>query len=152
MEKEKRATKASNARPRRLDISLPNLTDRQIGQLVFDIVWDEVQNSNVAITICYEALERLFRSSAGARPEDERFNDLNGKSPVCPVCGDFMLHFVGVGEPDFDQCQCTTCGHKCPRVAQQREVYPAPPTGLYRRVIRIIDKYIQSDTRKEHTR
>lgn len=127
---------------------LSSLTDRQIGQLVFDVVWDELGLVSPALSICIEAIERLFRSPAGARPEGKRFNDINNL-PACPVCEEDMLHYVGIDEPDYDQCSSVTCGHKVPKGEQHFENSPTP-RRLFDLIIGIIDQYIHVDTAKEH--
>jgi formate dehydrogenase maturation protein FdhE len=88
--------------------SLESLTDRQIGQLMFDRVWNEVPMISGALGIVIEATERLFRSPAGVRGEHEEFNDIE-HLPDCPLCGEAMLHYVGIGEPDFRKCNVCAC-------------------------------------------
>lgn len=100
---------------------LPSLTDRRIGQLVFDVVWDELGLVSPALRICIEAIERLFRSPAGARPEDEVFNDID-KLPICPQCGEGMMHFVGI--EDYDECVSLKCSHKIPKREQLSRIPP----------------------------
>jgi hypothetical protein len=90
---------------------LTQLSDRQIGQLMFDLVGDNFGFGSPEASISNEATERLFRSKAGARAENEEFNNLN-ELPACPWCGSDMLHFVGIDEPDFRRCTSVGCRHK----------------------------------------
>lgn len=89
---------------------LPTLADRQIGQLVWDVVLDDLGLVSPAMSISIEASERLFRSIAGARTT-ARLN-VPGALPTCPQCGEEMMHFIGVGEPDYRQCASLNCEHK----------------------------------------
>lgn len=90
---------------------LRDLSDRQIGQLMFDYVGDDFCFGSPQGSICSEATERLFRSPAGARADNEEFNNLN-ELPACPRCGSDMLHFVGIDEPDYRLCTGIECQHK----------------------------------------
>lgn len=90
---------------------LRDLTDRQVGQLMFDVVWHELGLVSPAMSICTEATERLFWSQAGARAESDEFNHLNNL-PICPRCGSDMLRYVGIDEPDYRLCTLLACRHK----------------------------------------
>jgi hypothetical protein len=94
-----------------LGARLVRLSDRQIGQLMFDLVGDDFGFGSPEASICNEATERLFRSKAGARGENEEFNNLS-HLPVCPKCGSDMLYFIGLDEPDFRRCTAVGCRHK----------------------------------------
>ncbi len=97
---------------------LLSCTDRQIGQLMFDHLWDEFELASAAMSIGMEATHRLFRSSAGERKPDEVLNDPD-ELPTCPRCGQPMLHYIGDGEPDYRKCTSLKCELKTPE----------PPTG-----------------------
>jgi hypothetical protein len=97
----------------RLQGDIESLTDRQIGQLMFDVVWDALELVSPAMSISIEATYRLLRSPAGARAELEVLNDLDNL-PDCPRCGESMLHYIGIGEPDY--LRCTDCGFKRPEL------------------------------------
>lgn len=87
-----------------------SLSDRQVGQLMFDHIGDEYAFGSPETAICNEATQRLFRSPAGARSIDEFFNDPH-MLPLCPRCGEAMMRFVGIGEPDYLECVSTRCGY-----------------------------------------
>ncbi len=93
----------------RMQQNLKSLTDRQIGQKCFDVVWEQLPMVSGALAIVIEGTERLFRSQAGARGEHEVLNDID-RLPLCPLCGEAMLHYIGIGEPDHQKCN--VCGHK----------------------------------------
>lgn len=90
---------------------LQRLSDRQVGQLMFDHVWDALKRVSLAMTIGIEATERLFRSPAGARCRNEVFNHPD-KLPDCPKCGEPKMHLVGIGEPDYLLCVSKASAHK----------------------------------------
>lgn len=87
---------------------LEELNDRQVGQLMFDVVWDEFEIASPAFTITLEATHRLFRSSGGASTGEKRIND-PGHLPSCPKCGEDMMHFIGIDEPDYRRCVSLVC-------------------------------------------
>ena len=93
-----------------LDIRLAQLTDRQIGQLMFDLVGDQFCVLQPEMTICTQATRRLFRSAAGSLTtvdiESQR------QRPACPKCGNELLFHYGVGERNFLECVLLSCGHK----------------------------------------
>jgi hypothetical protein len=114
-----RRLKSGNLRERAVDSlfgycelgrRLPGLTDRQVGQLVFDFVLDDLVLVSPAMSLSMEASERLFRSSAGARTT-ARFN-VPGQLPICPRCGEEMMRYVGLGQSDYRQCVSLKCGYK----------------------------------------
>lgn len=88
----------------RVQQSLESLTDRQIGQLVWNDVLEEVPMVSRAWGIASEAAERLFRSTTGARYPEEALNHIE-RLPDCPLCGSPMLRFIGFGEPDYKKCE-----------------------------------------------
>ncbi len=90
---------------------LEALSDRQIGQLMFDVVWDVLDMVSPAFSISAEASERLFRSPSGSRDPDEVLNDPD-KLPDCPICGQPMMRYIGIGEPDYLKCVTVGCGHR----------------------------------------
>lgn len=90
---------------------LTALSDRQIGQLMFNHVGDDFCFGSPEASICNEATERLFRSKAGARGENEEFNDPI-ELPDCPKCGQPMMHYIGFNEPDYRKCVSLKCEHK----------------------------------------
>lgn len=91
---------------------LARLNDRQVGQLVFDYVWDQLNLLSPEMTICQHAASRLFRSlgrhltSADIESQEQR--------PACPKCGSEMIHNFGIDEPDYFECSLLDCGHKQP--------------------------------------
>ena len=97
---------------------LESLSDRQVGQLMFDRVWDELPMVSGCLGIAIEATERLFRSRAGARGEHEELNDIE-HLPGCPLCGEAMLHYIGIGEPDYRKCNVCAC--KIPESAEEQQ-------------------------------
>jgi hypothetical protein len=90
---------------------LRDMSDKQVGQLVFDVVIDDVPLVNPAMSVAVEASERLFRSPAGARATHEVFNDPD-MLPRCPRCHHPMMHFIGIDEPDYQECVALDCGYK----------------------------------------
>jgi hypothetical protein len=89
------------------------LTDRQIGQLVFDTVWDHIPLASTAMSVIAEATHRLFRSPGGSTVGEKRLNDPHDLLP-CPKCGEPMMFFFGIDEPDFKQCVSLKCAYKEP--------------------------------------
>lgn len=88
-----------------------SMSDRQVGQLVFDYVGGDFCFGSPEAAICAEATERLFRSPSGIRLPDERLNE-PGRLPICPRCGAEMMHFIGIDETDYRQCASLKCQHK----------------------------------------
>ena len=93
-----------------LDIRLAKLTDRQIGQLMFDHFRNHLGILLPETTICEHATQRLFRSAGGSLTTE----DIKKQRPraACPQCGNEMLLRYGVDEPDFLECVFLKCRHK----------------------------------------
>jgi hypothetical protein len=91
---------------------LNELSDRQIGQLLFDFCWAELYVGSPELIIVTQAIDRLRRSPGGPVTNEEPQGNL-GPQPVCPKCGTemFLLHY-GIDEPDFWLCDCVSCRHK----------------------------------------
>lgn len=99
-------------RARGLGKRLAELTDRQIGQLLFDVVGDRLTISGPETTICQQATLRLFRSSAGQLTTSDVEN--SKQRTVCPRCGNDMLLVFGIDEPDYQECVLVACGLRIP--------------------------------------
>ena len=95
-----------------LDIRLAQLTDRQIGQLIFDLVGDQFCVLQPEMTICTQATRRLFRSAAGSLTTEDI--ESQRQRPACPKCGNEMLLHYGyeIDQPDFLECMLVNCRHK----------------------------------------
>lgn len=78
---------------------------------MFDVVWGEFDVVTPAMSISVEGTERLFRSRLRARGRNEVLNDPD-KLSDCPICGNPMMHYIGIGEPDYRKCVTVGCGHK----------------------------------------
>jgi hypothetical protein len=91
---------------------LNKLSDRQIGQLLFDLCWAECFVASPEATIVTQAVDRLRRSTGGVLTEEESQDDRKQR-PVCLKCGsdEVYLHY-GIDEPDFWQCAYGSCRHK----------------------------------------
>jgi hypothetical protein len=89
-----------------LDRHLSELSDRQVGQLMFDEVGRDLGIAQPESTICSQATQRLFRSPGG------RLEEVEVELPECPRCGNELLRHFGIEEPDYWQCVSLTCGHK----------------------------------------
>ncbi len=89
---------------------LAQLTDRQIGQLMFDLVGGDLPLSQMEVTICHQATLRLFRSAGGSLTAEELA--AQQECPSCPECGNEMLLHYGIVERDFRQCTSLECKHK----------------------------------------
>ena len=91
---------------------LNELSDRQIGQLLFDVCWAECYVVSPEATIVTQAIDRLRRSTGGVLTEEEAQDELKQR-PVCPKCGidEMYLHY-GIDEPDFWRCDYCSCHHK----------------------------------------
>ena len=83
--------------PAALARQLAKLADRQIGQLLEDEVWSNLNLLAPESTICIAAADRLRGSP-------------KGKCPTCPKCGSEMIRHVGIDEPDFLECALLDCG------------------------------------------
>jgi hypothetical protein len=90
---------------------LNELSDRQIGQLLFDFCWPELYLNGPELIICTHAIDRLRRSTGGVVTNEEAQGNLKQR-PVCPKCGNEMFLHYGIDEPDFWLCDYVRCGHK----------------------------------------
>jgi hypothetical protein len=89
-----------------LDKYLTQLTDRQVGQLMFDHVGRDLGIAQPEATICSQATQRLFRSRSGS---------LEGEFPLrrpCPECRNEMLFHYGIDESDYFECVYRGCGYR----------------------------------------
>jgi len=93
-----------------LDMRLAHLTDRQIGQLMFDHFRNHLGILRPETTICDHATRRLFRSTNGNFTAEEM--EKQRRRPACPKCGNEMLLHYGIDEPDFLECVLLKCRHK----------------------------------------
>jgi hypothetical protein len=91
---------------------LAELTDRQIGQLLFDVVADRLTISGPETTICQQATLRLLRSPAGQLTKSDVAN--SKRRTVCPRCSNDMLLIFGIHEPDYQECVLVACGLRIP--------------------------------------
>lgn len=89
---------------------LNELSDRQIGQLLFDFCWAECYFNSPELIIVTQAIDRLRRSQRGVITK-EALEDLRPQ-PVCPKCGNEMFLHYGIDEPDFWLCDHVACRHK----------------------------------------
>jgi hypothetical protein len=87
---------------------LARLTDRQVGQLMLDLVWNQLGVLDPEMTICQHATQRLFRSSGGNLTAEEI--EMQEQRPACPMCGSEMVHNFGIDEPDYLECALLDCG------------------------------------------
>jgi hypothetical protein len=87
---------------------LTELSDRQIGQLMFDQVGRDLGVAQPEAMICQQATRRLFRSASGSLTDEATEQT---RRP-CPKCGNEMLFHYGIDEPDFNQCVFLGCQHK----------------------------------------
>ena len=90
---------------------LNKLSDRQIGQLLFDFCWPELYLNGPELLICAHAMDRLRRSTGGVITNGEAQANLK-QQPVCPKCGNEMFLHYGIDEPDFWLCDRVACRHK----------------------------------------
>ena len=90
---------------------LNELSDRQIGQLLFDFCWPELYVDGPELIIVTHAIDRLRRSMGGAATNEEAEQSLK-QQPVCPKCGNEMFLHYGIDEPDFWRCDRVDCRHK----------------------------------------
>jgi hypothetical protein len=90
---------------------LNELSDRQIGQLLFDFCWPELYVDGPELSIVTQAIDRLRRSTGGGIPNEEAQDNLK-QQPVCPKCGNEMFLHYGIDEPDFWLCDRVACRHK----------------------------------------
>jgi hypothetical protein len=91
---------------------LDGLSDRQIGQLLFDVCWAECYVASPEAAIVTQAIDRLRRSTGGVITREDAQDDPKQR-PVCPKCGsdEMYLHY-GIDEPDFWRCDYVSCQHK----------------------------------------
>ena len=94
-----------------LSIRLNGLSDRQIGQLLFDFCWPELYVNCPELIICTHAIDRLRRSTGGAVTNEEAQGNPK-RQPVCPKCGNEMFLHYGIDEPDFWLCDFVACRNK----------------------------------------
>ena len=90
---------------------LAQLTDRQVGQLVWDHVLDELTLFGPDAAICEHAVRRLFRSEGGSWTDNDK-SVMDEETPPCLACGSETVHHIGIDEPDFLLCACADSGHK----------------------------------------
>jgi hypothetical protein len=90
-----------------LEERLAQLTDRQVGQLMFDVVADQLSILRPGTTICNHATRRLFRSE-GAKLTTQDI-EKQRQQPACPKCGNERLLHYGIDEPDFLECVLAKC-------------------------------------------
>jgi len=90
---------------------LNGLSDRQIGQLLFDFCWAELYVDGPELIIITQAIDRLRRSTGGAVTNEEAQENLKQR-PVCLKCGNEMFLHYGIDEPDFWLCDYVACRHK----------------------------------------
>ena len=90
---------------------LNELSDRQIGQLLFDFCWPELYVDGPELIIVTQAIDRLRRSRGGVITNEEPQENLK-QQPVCPRCGNEMFLHYGIDEPDFWLCDYVACRHK----------------------------------------
>src|ERR1039458_5799799 len=87
---------------------LNGLSDRQIGQLLFDFCWPELYVDGPELIIVTQAIDRLRRSTGGAVTNEEA-QESRKQRPVCPKCGNEMFLHYGINEPDFWRCDYVSC-------------------------------------------
>ena len=90
---------------------LNGLSDRQIGQLLFDFCWAECYFASPELSIVTQAIDRLRRSTGGGIPNEEA-EESRKQRPVCPKCGNEMFLHYGIDEPDFWLCDYVSCRHR----------------------------------------
>jgi len=93
-----------------LDIRLAQLTDHQVGQLMFDHFRNHLGILLPETTICDHATQRLFRSTNGNFTTEDI--EKQRQRTACPKCGNEMLLHYGIDEPDFLECALLNCGYK----------------------------------------
>ena len=93
-----------------LDMRLAQLTDRQIGQLMFDHFGHDLGMLRPEMPICQHATRRLFRSAGGKLTAED--TEKQRQRTACPKCGNEMLLHYGIDERDFLECVLLKCRHK----------------------------------------
>jgi hypothetical protein len=96
---------------RTLSARLHALSDRQIGQLLFDFCWAELYVDGPELSMVTQAIDRLRRSTGGGITNEEAQGGPK-QQPVCPKCGNEMFLHYGIDEPDFWLCDYGACGRK----------------------------------------
>lgn len=89
---------------------LCRLTDRQIGQLMYDHFGHDIGMLLPESVICQHAIRRLFRSAGGALTAKDI--DEQAQHAICPKCGNDMLFRYGISSPNCLECMLLNCGHK----------------------------------------
>jgi hypothetical protein len=89
---------------------LAQLTDRQVGQLMFDVVEDQLSILRPETMICNQATRRLFRSEGGKLTTENI--DREKQRLACPKCGNETLRHYGIDEQDFLECVLSKSGYK----------------------------------------
>lgn len=77
--------------------------DRQIAQLTFDFVWNELAILSGELLLVEQATKRLYRSKE-QECADGGLVSVQMTDFLCATCGSEMLPHVGIDEPDFWQC------------------------------------------------
>lgn len=90
---------------------LNELSDRQLGQLLFNFCWAECYFNSPELTIVTQAIDRLRRSTGGTVTHEEA-QDRMKQQAVCPKCGNEMFLHYGIDEPDFWLCDYLGCRNK----------------------------------------
>jgi hypothetical protein len=93
-----------------LDMRLEGLTDRKIGQLMFDHVGNGLGVLLPEATICGHTTRRLFRSAGGSFTRKDMVRQRH--RAACPKCGNVMLLHYGIEESDFLECVLLKCRYK----------------------------------------
>jgi hypothetical protein len=93
-----------------LDERLCRLSDRQIGQLMFDHFGNDLSILQPESTISRHAIRRLFRSAGGTISTADI--EKQSQRPECPKCGNEMLLHYRIDEADFLKCVLLKCRHK----------------------------------------
>jgi hypothetical protein len=89
------------------------MSDRQIGQLIFDFCWVQMYMEGPELSLVTQAIDRLRRSTGGGITFEEADERLKQR-PICPEpeCGCEMYIHYGIDEPDFWLCESLSCGHR----------------------------------------
>ena len=84
-----------------LEKRLKELNDRQIGQLLSDVVGDQLCVFGPEMMICQQAAMRLFRSSV--RQLATREAESLKRQTTCSKCGSEMLLKFRIDESDYQE-------------------------------------------------
>ena len=99
-----------------LDNALSKLQDRQIGQLLADVVEPDLRITSPDAAICSQACRRLICSTGG------RLEEVEAESQPCPECGSEMIAYVGIDDPDYWECSALDCHHReCANTEEENE-------------------------------